>query len=112
MDILLYTFISKYCLYYPNPRCNEINFLKTRMLLYFTVANKAQYQPLSVSIGNTSGDLSIIFNGTGNDGTGRYWLHLAPPRLFNTLHIEHTNVAQNVLTLCEILVYDTGLSNI
>ena len=82
------------------------------MLLYFTVANIAQYQPLSVSIGNKSGDLSSIFNGNDNDGTGRYWLQLAPPRLFNTLHIEHNNVAQDVLTLCEILVYDTGLSNI
>ena len=107
--------MSKYEQYAVVDLCLSLEFrrnlrrVNVQNTLYLTERNQDQNQPLFVYIGNSSGDLSGMYYGSSNDGTGRYWLQLDPPRLLNTIRIEHNNTAQHVLVLCEILVYDKGL---
>ena len=108
MYSLLYMYLLKYCIFPPKDNKGKW-FKHVCTELYLIIGNAEQDQPLLVFIGNTSGDLSSIFYGYFNNGTGRYWLQLEPPRLLNILRIEHNNTIKDVMTLCEILVYDKGL---
>ena len=77
--------------------------------MFFSEINMNQSQAFKVEIRNSSlHDFEVIYNGNPNNGTGRYWIEIYPPRLLQYLRIAHKHDIIDVMTICEVLVYDLG----
>lgn len=50
--------------------------------------------------------LELLQNGLPNNSSNKYWIELTQPRLLQIVQIEHS--ATTVMTICEVLLYDTG----
>lgn len=76
--------------------------------------NSKQSKPFVVTVGNSTETTTIeVYSGGPNDKirnetNDSYWIVFDQPRLISLLRIEHRSTITNVMTVCEVFVYDTG----
>lgn len=106
----LKTKVYKICLtstfFYPYAK-NAKNAFSTCLI---ADEHKLQSKSFAISVSNSSlpDSHEMVYIGQPNDGIFSYWITIGPPRLLQFIRIEHRSSSVDVMTICEVLAYDTS----